>query len=179
MRLILHSADELSAQLHLLQASLEAECSAPGSARRARLPFSAAEEALITSLFGSLGFRQRRPRPWKLMLDTARRDAPGACRSAVDLKDKAANLGLLQRADGLARWPEALSPGTEEIDRALHLEGFLTSTGTPWPRSNDGRVVVRALLRAGVAPLPGGDARVARYVKELQEKGYGRAARGG
>ena len=59
------------------------------------------------------------------------------------------------------------------------MEGFLTSTGTPWPRSNDGRVVVRALLRAGVAPLPGGDARVARYVKELQEKGYGRAARGG
>jgi len=55
----------------------------------------------------------------------------------------------------------------------------LTSTGTPWPRSNDGRVVVRALFRAGVAPLPGGDARVARYVKELQEKGYGRAARGG
>ncbi|EOD20625.1 hypothetical protein EMIHUDRAFT_208593 [Emiliania huxleyi CCMP1516] len=109
------------------------------------------------------------------MLDTARRDAPGACRSAVDLKDKAANLGLLQRAD-VERENGA---DAANAPPQLHVEGFLTSTGTPWPRSNDGRVVVRALLRAGVAPLPGGDARVARYVKELQEKGYGRAARGG
>jgi hypothetical protein len=36
-----------------------------------------------------------------------------------------------------------------EIDRTLHREHFQTSRGTPWPRNNDGRVVVRTLLRNG------------------------------
>jgi len=36
-----------------------------------------------------------------------------------------------------------------EIDRMLCREKFCTSKGTPWPRRNDGRVVVRTLLQNG------------------------------
>eukprot|EP00962_Isochrysis_galbana_P009150 scaffold2549_cov108-Isochrysis_galbana.AAC.7 len=40
-----------------------------------------------------------------------------------------------------------------EIDRTLSREHFHTSRGTPWPRHNDGRVVVRTLLRHGAHRL--------------------------
>ena len=45
----------------------------------------------------------------------------------------------------LARIVELGSQGAtvEEIDAGLSLEGYTTSTGTPWPAKNDGRVVVR------------------------------------
>ena len=57
-----------------------------------------------------------------------------------------------------------------EIDRTLHREQFKTSTGTLWPAKNDGRVVVRMLLRHGIAPLSGGDARIDDYAREYAAK---------
>ena len=56
-----------------------------------------------------------------------------------------------------------------EIDRTLHREQHHTSTGTPWPAKNDGRVVVRTLLNNNITPVTG-DARVARYVSEYASK---------
>ena len=55
-----------------------------------------------------------------------------------------------------------------------HGSSFLrysTSRGTPWPRANDGKVVVRTLLQAGVSPRAG-DSKIARYIDELRGKGY-------
>ena len=57
----------------------------------------------------------------------------------------------------------------EAIDAALSAEGHTTSTGTPWPARNDGRVVVRALLRAGLQPASD-DARVRDYAAEWAAK---------
>ena len=59
-----------------------------------------------------------------------------------------------------------------DIDRTLHREDRKTSTGTRWPAKNDGRVVVRLLLNNGIAPIAG-DAKIAKYVRELQAKNYG------
>ena len=56
-----------------------------------------------------------------------------------------------------------------EIDKTLHREQFKTSTGTPWPAKNDGRVVVRTLLRHGIEPVPG-DAKIKKYVQEYSAK---------
>ena len=56
-----------------------------------------------------------------------------------------------------------------EIDRTLHREQFKTSTGTLWPAKNDGRVVVRTLLKGGVTPVPG-DVKIKRYVAEYTAK---------
>ena len=56
-----------------------------------------------------------------------------------------------------------------KIDRMLHLEGYRTSSGTPWPARNDGRVIVRTLLKAGITPNPG-DVRIKRYAEEYAAK---------
>ena len=56
-----------------------------------------------------------------------------------------------------------------EIDRTLHREQYRTSSGTPWPARNDGRVVVRTLLKAGITPVPG-DVRIKRYATEYAAK---------
>lgn len=52
-----------------------------------------------------------------------------------------------------------------EIDQTLSREQFKTSAGTPWPQKNDGRVVVRTLLRQGIAPTIGGDERLEAYAR--------------
>ena len=57
-----------------------------------------------------------------------------------------------------------------EIDKTLHREQFKTSTGTLWPAKNDGRVVVRMLLRHGIAPHSGGDTRIDDYAREYAGK---------
>lgn len=60
----------------------------------------------------------------------------------------------------------------ETIDASLSREGFRTSTGTPWPSRNDGRVVVRTLLRHGLQPISH-DAKVASYAAEWAAKMLG------
>ena len=57
----------------------------------------------------------------------------------------------------------------EEIDAGLSLEGYTTSTGTPWPAKNDGRVVVRALLRGGLRP-ESRDHRIMTYAAQWEAK---------
>ena len=57
----------------------------------------------------------------------------------------------------------------EEIDAGLSLEGYTTSTGTPWPAKNDGRVVVRALLRGGLRP-ESRDHRIMAYAAQWEAK---------
>jgi hypothetical protein len=76
-----------------------------------------------------------------------------------------------QSAAVLARIAELGRAGltVEAIDSALSSEGHTTSTGTPWPARNDGRVVVRALLRAGLQPASD-DARVRDYAAEWAVK---------
>jgi hypothetical protein len=54
-----------------------------------------------------------------------------------------------------------------EIDKALHREGYTTSTGKPWPSSNDGCVIVRTLLKSGIAVVAGGNARIARFAETV------------
>lgn len=53
-----------------------------------------------------------------------------------------------------------------EIDAALSHEGHTTSTGTPWPAKNDGRVVTRLLLKHGLQPNFGNDHRLAEYARQ-------------
>ena len=53
-----------------------------------------------------------------------------------------------------------------EIDAALCREGHATSTGTPWPSKNDGRVVTRLLLRNGLQPNFAADQRLAEYARQ-------------
>ena len=67
----------------------------------------------------------------------------------------------------VARVCELGAAGTPvtEIDRTLHRERFATSTGTPWPARNDGRVVVRLLVSNGITPV-GGDARVDAFIAD-------------
>ena len=59
----------------------------------------------------------------------------------------------------------------EEIDKhtckALHREGYMTSTGTPWPPSNDGCVIVRTLLKSNIAVVTGSNARLARFAETV------------
>ena len=71
----------------------------------------------------------------------------------------------------LARIIELGSEGAtvEEIDAGLSLEGYTTSTGTPWPAKNDGRVVVRALLRGGLRP-ESRDHRIMTYAAQWEAK---------
>jgi hypothetical protein len=58
-----------------------------------------------------------------------------------------------------------------DIDVTLHREGYKTSTGTRWPSKNDGRVVVRVLLKHGVAAVVAeGDEKLAGYAKEYAAK---------
>ena len=57
----------------------------------------------------------------------------------------------------------------EEIDAGMSLEGYTTSTGTPWPAKNDGRVVVRALLRGGLRP-ESRDHRIMAYAAQWEAK---------
>ena len=45
----------------------------------------------------------------------------------------------------------------------------LGASGTPWPERNDGRVVVRTLLKGGITPVPG-DVRIKRYAAEYAAK---------
>ena len=56
-----------------------------------------------------------------------------------------------------------------DIDRRLHNERYLTSTGTLWPSKNDGRVVVRQLLNGGIHPIAG-DEKIACYVATYAAK---------
>lgn len=56
-----------------------------------------------------------------------------------------------------------------EIDRILYRERFRTSSGTPWPPKNDGRVIVRLLLNSGINPVPG-DTRIKKYALEYAAK---------
>lgn len=46
---------------------------------------------------------------------------------------------------------------------------FKTSTGTLWPAKNDGRVVVRTLLKGGITPVAG-DVKIKRYIQEYTAK---------
>jgi hypothetical protein len=76
-----------------------------------------------------------------------------------------------QHPDTVARVYEMGLTGASvvEIDKALHRDKLLTSTGTPWPAKNDGRVVVRLLLNNGIVPVAG-DAKVAKYMREYAVK---------
>ncbi|KAL1519988.1 hypothetical protein AB1Y20_023470 [Prymnesium parvum] len=56
-----------------------------------------------------------------------------------------------------------------EIDRTLHTEKFRTSTGTPWPARNDGRVVARILIQNDI-PVLAGDTKIERYAVEYFQK---------
>ena len=60
----------------------------------------------------------------------------------------------------------------ETIDASLSREGYRTSTGTPWPSRNDGRVVVRTLLRHGLQPVSH-DPKVASYATDWATKMLG------
>ena len=53
-----------------------------------------------------------------------------------------------------------------EIDATLSREQHTTSTGTLWPRKNDGRVVSRLLLRHGIQPNFGNDRKLEEYAME-------------
>ena len=80
----------------------------------------------------------------------------------------------------LARIIELGSEGAtvEEIDAGLSLEGYTTSTGTPWPAKNDGRVVVRALLRGGLRP-ESRDHRIMTYAAQRGGLSQGAGGRAG
>ena len=76
-----------------------------------------------------------------------------------------------QNTTTVARIMELGQGGTSvvDIDRTLHREQFKTSSGTAWPAKNDGRVIVRMLLNAGITPVAG-DSKIGRYVTEYQQK---------
>ena len=55
----------------------------------------------------------------------------------------------------------------------------MTSTGTPWPSSNDGKVIVRTLLKNRIAVVAGGNARVARFAETVAASSAATAPEGG
>ena len=95
--------------------------------------------------------------------------SPGAPASTPISRRTTPTSGRANRQDPalIARVCElgAASTPVTEIDRTLHRERFATSTGTPWPARNDGRVVVRLLVNNEIEPV-GGDAKVDAFIAD-------------
>ena len=109
--------------------SVDGGAGAGADRARARVRFTAEEEQLVVRLFLELRFFERRPRPWKLMLETAQARHPGVLahsRTPMDLKDKARLLGLLTTSHGSVDDLEDISQLEASIEQSASVLIFLS-----------------------------------------------------